>query len=157
MIAVVLVADHIPLREALGSCLELEEGLAVIGEGPDVPAIIELVGRSAPDVVILEGHLGGGEGLAGIPAVLSASPSTRVLVLSTRADPAEHLHALRLGARGVILEENLRHGLGAAVHTVARGELWLEPRIGDALLDLLYGAGVSDPERPKPGPNRRWV
>jgi two-component system response regulator NreC len=80
-------------------------------------------------VLILDVHLGNENGLDAIPALLDASPTTRVLVLTMQDDPAFARKALRAGAGGYVLKEAPRADLVAAVRAVARDETYLHPQL----------------------------
>ena len=101
-ITVVLVEDHQVLADALELTLSADHRLTVVGTVGTVEAAIELVAGEPPDVVLMDIHLPGVDGLDGIHEVLRIAPTTRVIVLS--ADEAVDViaTAVAAGAAGYI-------------------------------------------------------
>jgi len=128
---IVLVDDHelvrVGVRSALGDRVE------VLGEAGDVPSAIALIERCAPEVVLLDVHLPGGNG----PAVIAGLPDTtaRFLALSV-SDAAEDVIAvIRAGARGYVTKAISGNELLAAIERVAAGDAVFSPRLAGFVLD----------------------
>ena len=117
---VVIADDHTMVRSGLRMLLEMEPDVVVVAEAGSVGATTACLHEHAPDVLILDVHLGAENGLDAMPALLDASPATRVLVLTMQDDPAFARKALRTGATGYVLKEAPRADLVAAVRAVAR-------------------------------------
>jgi two-component system response regulator NreC len=81
--------------------------------------------------------------LEAIPKVASASPATRVVVLTMQEDPVFAREALQAGAAGYVLKEAADTELVEAVRRVAAGETYLNPRLGAALATA--GLGPKEP------------
>jgi two-component system nitrate/nitrite response regulator NarL len=73
-----------------------------------------------------------------MPAIRTAAPQVRVVILADRSDRAAALDALRLGVLGYI-EKRLGDAetLVQTIEAVRRGDLALPPRLMDALIDVL--------------------
>ncbi len=61
-------------------------------------------------------------------------PETAVLVLTTYADDASIVAALRAGARGYLTKDAGRAELSAAIRSVSRGQTTLAPEVGARLV-----------------------
>jgi two-component system response regulator NreC len=129
VVRVVIADDHTMVRSGLRVLLDMEPDLDVVAEAGGVAATTAALREHAPDVLILDVHLGAENGLDAIPALLDASPATRVLVLTMQDDPAFARKALRAGAGGYVLKEAPRTDLVAAVRAVARDETYLHPQL----------------------------
>jgi len=129
VLRVVIADDHTMVRSGLRMLLDMEADLEVVAEAGDVAATTACLHEHAPDVLILDVHLGPENGLEAMAALLDASPTTRVLVLTMQDDPAFARKALRSGASGYVLKEAPRADLVAAVRAVARGETYLHPQL----------------------------
>jgi len=69
-----------------------------VAEAGDVAATTACLHEHAPDVLILDVHLGAENGLDAMASLLDASPATGVLVLRMQGDPAFARKALHAGA-----------------------------------------------------------
>ena len=129
VVRVVIADDHTLVRDGLRLLVDMEADLEVVAEAGGVAATVSALETEAPDVLILDVHLGAENGLDALPALLRASPSTRVLVLTMQDDPAFARKALRAGASGYVLKEAPRSELIEAVRAVAGGETYLHPQL----------------------------
>ena len=134
VLRVVIADDHTMVRSGLRVLLDMESDLEVVAEAGDVASTTACLHEHAPDVLILDVHLGAENGLEAMAALLDASPGTRVLVLTMQDDPAFARKALRAGASGYVLKEAPRSDLVAAVRAVARGETYLHPQLAARVL-----------------------
>jgi two-component system response regulator NreC len=75
----------------------------------------------------------GGSSLEAIPALRASTPETAIVVLTMQDDPGFAREALRGGALGFVLKEAADDELLEAVHLAARGETYLNPRLGARL------------------------
>jgi DNA-binding NarL/FixJ family response regulator len=121
----VLVDDHIILRQGLRALLEMEPDLEVIGEAGDTASAIELVQRVRPDLVISDIALPGRSGIEVIGELRASCPNLRVLVLSAHGSEEYIRVALNARADGYVLKASSREELLHAIRKVAKGEQYL--------------------------------
>lgn len=144
---VVLVDDHTLFREGLRTILQMEDDIEVIADVESAEDIVELVWQLKPDLLLLDIRMPQGSGLDAVPAVVRISPETRVLVLTACDEQEEHVRALMLGAKGVVLKDSARQTLIEAIRTVCRGGFWIDPRMRRTLGDDVAGGEGSAGER----------
>ena len=132
----VLVADDNELlRAGLVTVLSSDPGIDVVGEADDGPAAVGLARQLAPDVVLMDVEMPGGDGITAIARLRTEAPDVRCLVL-TMFDLDEYvLDALRAGAVGFLLKTTPPTGLIAAVTACAAGETTLGPSVISRLVD----------------------
>ncbi|HEV3472218.1 MAG TPA: response regulator transcription factor [Actinomycetota bacterium] len=129
----VVVAGYGPIYRA-GLCAVLptnEDGttVAVVGAAGDLRKARSLATLLRPDVIVTD-LLFPGEDPHPIPRLLEGSPESRVLVLSERSDPEAIQAALDDGVSGYVLRNAHKDDLIVALHEVAAGRRYLDPRIG---------------------------
>lgn len=132
---VVLVDDHTLFRDGLRTILQMEDDIEVIADAESAEDIVELVWQTKPDIVLLDIRMPRGSGLDAIPAIVRISPETRVLVLTACDEREEHVRALKLGAKGVVVKDSARQTLIQAIRVVCGGGFWSDPRTRCALDD----------------------
>jgi len=132
-IRVVIADDHAVVRSGLRMLLDSQEGLEVVAEAGDVPTALQVIRAHRPTVAVLDLNMPGGSGLEAIPALRESTPETAIVVLTMQDDPAFAREALRGGALGFVLKEAADEELLEAVKLAARGETYLNPRLGARL------------------------
>ena len=149
---VFLVDDHGLFRAGVRA--ELGGAVDVVGEADDVEPAIELIAERAPDVVLLDVHLPGGNGQLVVEALRDAHPSVRFLALSVSDSPEDVIAVIRAGARGYVTKTISGPELVDAVRRVADGDAVFSPRLAGFVLDAFaaepgIGGGAAptfDPE-----------
>lgn len=132
---IVVVDDHPVVRAGLRGILEGSPGFTVVGEAADGLAALEVVGATAPDVVLLDLRMPVLDGAGTLVRLTATHPAVRVLVLTTYDQDQDILRAVEAGATGVLLKDAPREELFRAVRAVARGESVLAPGFTARLLD----------------------
>jgi two-component system response regulator NreC len=128
--SVVIADDHAIVRQGLRLLLESEADLAVVGEAGDLEETGRLVGELAPDILLLDLHMGRELSLDSLARLRAEAPRTAVVILTMQDDPAFARRALAGGAAGYVLKETSRAELARAIRTVARGGTYLDPAVG---------------------------
>lgn len=144
MIKVLLVDDHALVRTGLRLLLGTAPGMTAVGEAADGLEAVRQSHALRPDVVLMDLHLPGMDGVAATERIVAELPATRVLALST-FDLEEHVvAALRAGASGFLPKDASPEELIDGIRIVHRGEATVAPRL---LLGLI-GTFVR-PSRPR--------
>jgi DNA-binding NarL/FixJ family response regulator len=132
----VLIADDQALvRAGFRLILETEPGIEVVGEAGDGREAIGQARRLRPDVVLIDVRMPGLDGLEATRRLLSADPSSRVIMLTT-FDLDEYVYAaLKAGASGFLLKDVSPERLVAAVQMVGEGDALLAPSITRRLVE----------------------
>lgn len=121
MISVALVDDQPLIRAGLRMVVESQPDLRLAAEGGDGDEAIALTRAHRPDVLLLDVRMPGTDGIRALPAVLSASPETRVIMLTT-FDLDEYVYAaLRAGASAFLLKDAGPESIISAIRQVVDG------------------------------------
>ncbi len=129
MIRVAIADDQDLVRAAFEAILSAQPDIEIAGAAADGVAAVTLAEQARPDVFLLDIRMPRLDGLAAIPGILAASPTTRILMLTT-FDLDEYVYdALRAGASGFLLKDVRRDQLVDAVRVVAAGEALLAPSV----------------------------
>lgn len=129
MIKVLLVDDHAVVRVGLRLLLDTEPDLTTVGEAADGLDAVRLSHDLHPDVVLMDLHLPGMDGVAATQQITAELPDVRVLALST-FDLEEHVvAALRARASGFLPKDVSPEELIEGIRIVHRGEATVAPRL----------------------------
>ena len=131
--SIVLADDHGVVRAGLRLLLDREDGLTVVGEASTIPDSESMTLALQPSVLVLDLNMPGGTGSTSLdilPAIAEKAPETRVVVLTMQDDPRIARRALAAGAVAYVLKEAADTELVEAVRAAARGDLYLNPRLG---------------------------
>jgi len=129
MIRVLLADDQRAVREGLGTLLSLLDGIELVGTAADGEEALALAAREDPDVVLMDLRMPRVDGIEAIRRLAERGDRPRAIALTTYADDASVLGALRAGARGYLTKDAGADQIRAAVEAVARGEAALDPAV----------------------------
>ena len=143
-IRLVLVDDHAILREGLRSVLERERDLVIVGEASSEAEGEAVVGKLAPDVVLMDLKLSAGsdyDGLSLCAKLSSRYPDMGLLVLTTFLDEDLVVRAVHAGARGYVVKDVDTIELVRAIRAVSVGQSAFDSRSAAAVVRSLSGRG----------------
>jgi DNA-binding NarL/FixJ family response regulator len=144
---VVLADDQTIVREGLVTLLGLLPGIRVVGAAPDGEQAVALVAEHAPDVLLTDLRMPVCDGVETTRRVRAEHPWVAVIVLTTYADDASVLDALRAGAVGWLSKDADAEAIGHALRSAAAGQ----STIDSAALARLVAAGPTPPAVPPDG------
>jgi two-component system response regulator NreC len=144
-LTIVIADDHAVVRDGLRMMLEAEDDFAVVGEASDLEETCALLRDRAPNILVLDLHMGRQLSVSMLSTLRGASAATAVVILTMDDDPAFAQQAWAAGAEGYVLKEASRSDLVRAIRTVSRGGRYLDPAIGGWA--LAGGAGEVLSER----------
>jgi DNA-binding NarL/FixJ family response regulator len=131
----VLIADDHPLfRKGLRGLLESVTGIEVVGEATEGEEAIALTERLQPDVILMDIHMPGVNGIEATRRILHVSSSVGVLVLTMYEDDDSVFAAMRAGARGYLLKGVDQAEVLRAIKAVSSGEAIFSPSIARRLI-----------------------
>jgi DNA-binding NarL/FixJ family response regulator len=152
VIRVLLADDQRVVREGLGTLLSLLDGIELVGTAADGEEAVALARRLDPDVVLMDLRMPRCDGTEAIRRLAAAGERPRAIALTTYADDASVLGALRAGARGYLTKDAGAEQIREAVEAVARGEAALDPAVQHHVVAALSGGGAehagAEPELP---------
>jgi DNA-binding NarL/FixJ family response regulator len=127
MIRILLVDDHPAVRAGLLAVLRAEPGLVPLGAAGSVADLWPRLNATRPDVVVLDFHLPGVDGLDLCRQLKRTMPPPAVLLYSAFADASLGLAARLAGVDAVVHKGAPADELFDAIRRVARGETVLPP------------------------------
>ncbi|WP_432774124.1 response regulator transcription factor [Brevibacillus gelatini] len=104
-IRVILVDDQNMIRQGLGYVIQMQPDMEVVGEAADGEEAVELVGKIAPDVVLMDVQMPKMSGIEATRKIMNAHPAVKVLILTTFDNHNYVVEGIRAGAVGYMLKD----------------------------------------------------
>lgn len=130
---VLLVEDHVVIRQMFAQAISFLPGFKVVGGASNLKAAIELCQKAAPDIVVLDINLNGASGLELLEHLRTTGSSIRCLIFSGILDANVLEQALALGAKGIVEKTDTLDQLTEALNAVAQGGAYLSPSVAKVL------------------------
>jgi DNA-binding NarL/FixJ family response regulator len=126
-IKVLIVDDHALLRRGLIDLLGNVDAIEVVGETTDGNEGVEKAKALEPDVVMMDLHMPGCDGVEGTRRLRAEVPQAKVLILTVSDKDKDLVAAAEAGANGYMLKNEDQKMLVQAIEVVAAGSTWLSP------------------------------
>jgi DNA-binding NarL/FixJ family response regulator len=121
----VLVADdHRLILEAIRLVLDEAEDIEIVGEATSGSQVLPLIGRTDPDLVLLDISMPEMDGLTCLDRIQKLHPGTCVVILSSHDDPETIASALARGAKSFIGKLVDPRDLPSALRLIAQGAVY---------------------------------
>lgn len=134
---ILIVDDHVVLREGLVAQINREPDLMVCGEADDAREALAAAEQLKPDLVLADITLPGRNGLELIRDLHAVRPTLPVLVLSMHDASLFAERVLRAGGRGYISKQQSGQRLLGAIRRVLGGQIYLSEDVSTRLLNTL--------------------
>lgn len=121
-IRVLVVDDHVLLRQGIREMLNKENGLEVIAEAEDEKVALSLNAKLKPDIVLVNVALDHFSGMNMAKQLLRSSPDTRVVLFAGSNDEKLLFEAVRIGVHGYLQKTLSIDDLRRALRAVYCGE-----------------------------------
>ncbi len=152
-IRILVVDDHTLFRRGLTALLARDPLLCVIGDAADAGQAQRKAQELQPDLILLDNHLPGVNGVDALPALREAAPKARILMLTVSEDETDLAAALRGGAAGYLLKTIEGDALTAAIQRAMQGDSVIAPEMMSKLVSAYRGAAAGTPAASAPAPS----
>lgn len=126
---ILVVDDHLVVREGLKLIFETEENFEVVGEAESGEKALILIDELKPNVILMDLSMPKMSGLEVIKALNAKNNLVPIIILTTFNDDNLIMEGLSLGAKGYLLKDTTREELIRTVESAIRGDLLLQPEI----------------------------
>jgi len=145
----VLVADdHRLMLDGVRRALEADGGFEIVGETQDGSQVVDLVGKTKPDLVLLDVRMPNVDGLACLDEIHQRYPEIKVVMLSASTSPELIAAALRRGASAYLAKSVDPNDLPSTLRQAVEGNVFSTSALtGEVENDSARAAGLTDRER----------
>lgn len=129
VLKIMIVEDTILIRKGLKQLLSLRKDYLIVGEAEHGDVVIEQALTLQPDIILMDIHLPGKNGIELTAEIKQKMPTVKVLALTIDANQQSLSKMMKAGASGYILKDIDAESLYDAIDTVNGGALYIEPRL----------------------------
>jgi two-component system response regulator NreC len=133
--SVLLVEDHIVVRQGIKALLSDEPDLEIVGEADNGREALQAVMELQPNLVLMDISMPGLNGIEATRQIRQRYPEVKVIVLSMHANEEYVFQVLRAGASGYVLKQSDSSEVLTAIRAALAGGSFLSPPISRAVID----------------------
>ncbi len=150
-IRIMLVDDHLMIRDGLKVFLSIYEDLEVVAEAGDGREVLDLCRQAQPDVILMDMVMPNVDGPTATAHIRAAYPDIQVIALTSFAEQNLVQGAIEAGAIGYLLKDVHADKLAEAIRNAYHGRSTLDPSATQALVQATrqqsLGADLTGRER----------
>ncbi|NLL75779.1 MAG: response regulator transcription factor [Clostridiales bacterium] len=132
-INVMLVDDHMMMREGIKNLLEFDGNIKVVSEASDGVECLNILKDVVPDIILLDINLPNKNGIEVLQDIKNNAIPVKVLMLTVHNEVEYLLKAIDIGADGYILKDSESAELKRAINYIMGGENYIQPSLIPAL------------------------
>src|SRR6266566_2568526 len=140
-IRIVIADDHLFFRGGVRMLLDSVAETEVVGEASTGEEAVAQATMLQPDVILMDLHMPGLNGIEATCRILRTSPHIGILVVTMYEDDDSVFAAMRAGARGYLLKGADQSEMLRAIQAVSRGEAIFSPTIAGRLMHYFAALG----------------
>jgi two-component system nitrate/nitrite response regulator NarL len=133
-IRVLVVDDHTLFRRGLIALLAGDGRFEIVAEAGDAGEAQRRAAEVQPEVILLDNHMPGVNGVDALAGLREVAPQARVLMLTVSEDERDLAAALRGGASGYLLKTADSDDLASAILRTVAGESVVSPQMTGKLV-----------------------
>jgi two-component system, NarL family, response regulator NreC len=133
-IRIVIVDDHLIVRQGFKSLLNNHQDMEVVGEAADGRSAVKLVKELSPDIVLMDVSLPDLNGIEATRQIIEFNPGIKIIALSIHSDRRFIIEMFKAGASAYLLKDCAFEELITAIRSVMANQSYLCPKITDIIL-----------------------
>jgi DNA-binding NarL/FixJ family response regulator len=143
---VLIADDHQLIIEGVRRALEEAADFEVVGECSSGSQVLPMVGRTNPDVVLLDLRMPGADGLSCLTRIRSQHPEVKVVILSSSTDENVIANVLKRGASAYIVKSVNPVDLPSVLRQAVDGTVFTAIGLPEAADEPARAAGLTERE-----------
>jgi DNA-binding NarL/FixJ family response regulator len=133
MIKIIIVDDHVLIREGLKKIIDGEWGMEVVAECTTSSSLLDIINKVEYDIIILDINLPDKSGLELLKDLIIRFPRIKVLILSIHPEERYAIRALKTGASGYLTKQSAAEELVKSIKRISQGGRYVSESLADKL------------------------
>jgi DNA-binding NarL/FixJ family response regulator len=145
-IKLVIVEDDAEIREWIVDAITSAEGILCLASFPDAESCIKKWNQLEPDIVLMDIHLPGMNGIECLSKLKPVKPAVQFLMFTVFEDDNHVFESLCAGAAGYLLKNTSREGLISGIQDLYKGGSPMSATIARKVIMTFQAAGSNTDE-----------
>ena len=145
MINILIVDDHILVREGIKRIIDETAGLKIVAEASSGQEALELIWKNNYDLILLDISMPGLNGLQTLKEIKKHDKELPVLMLSMHAEQQYSMRAIKAGASGYLTKDTASTQLVKAIRKINDGRKFISQEVAELLATDLFHEQDKDP------------
>jgi DNA-binding NarL/FixJ family response regulator len=133
LIKVIIVDDHLIVREGLKQIISDTSDIRVVGEASNGQEALNKIRINDYDVMLLDISMPGRSGLEILKEIKNGSPNLSILILTMHPEEQYAMRVLKAGASGYLTKESAPDELIEAIRKVSGGGKYISSTLAEKL------------------------
>lgn len=144
VIKVILVDDHVLVRDGIKALLDDQEGVKVIDEASNGLEALEIVNKNKPDLLIVDIRMPEMNGIELVKEIHKKYGDIRTLMLSMHDSEEYVVQSIQAGADGYMLKGASKAEFLKALYAVASGKKYFSGDISTIIMNNFVSGNASE-------------
>jgi two-component system response regulator NreC len=141
---ILIVDDHVIVRQGIAQLVNREPDLDVCQEAGDADSALAVLRDTAVDLAIVDISLPGTSGIELVKLIRDSNPNLPVLVMSMHDEALYSDRAFRAGAKGYVMKQEATEKLLAAIRKILNGGVYVSDRMQTVMVQRFLNSGVDE-------------
>ena len=145
MINILIVDDHLIVREGIKRIIDDVPDMNIVAEASSGQEAIDLILENLYDLILLDISMPGQNGLQTLKLIKKYNKNIPVLILSMHSEEQYAMRTIKAGASGYMTKETASHQLVTAIRKINGGRKFISKEVAELLTTDLYHDEDKDP------------
>jgi len=141
---ILIVDDHVIVRQGIAQLVNREPDLDVCEEAGDADSAVAVLRETQVDLAIVDISLPGTSGIELVKLIRDSQPQLPVLVMSMHDEALYSDRAFRAGAKGYVMKQEATEKLLAAIRKILNGGVYVSDRMQTVMVQRFLNSGVDE-------------
>ena len=145
MINILIVDDHLIVREGIKRIINDTKDMKISGEAASSEEAMDLIWKEKYDLILLDISMPGQNGLQTLKLIKQHDKTLPVLILSMHSEEQYALRTIKAGASGYMTKDTASSQLVTAIRKITSGRKFISKEVAELLATTLYHSEEKEP------------